>query len=194
MSNIRISELSEELALDSGDVVPVVHGGHTKKTTLQAIYTFVADAVKPVVINDVWMGITAAVHELAQFVGSGVFSTTAQNATDAINELDGEVTSLSERVSASVGLPRGNSISANGDLNDYTTLGSYYSANAATSSSLGNCPYVAGSFKLLVVEASGTSRTQILFPVYSTVATSIFFRTFRNNAWDPWLKVNATAV
>lgn len=78
-------------------------------------------------------------------------------------------------------------IPANADLNDYTTVGDYYSASNANASSLSNCPATV-SFHM-EVRTSGARYQQIIF-----AQTNIFIRNRTSSTWQSWYKFTGSVV
>jgi hypothetical protein len=89
----------------------------------------------------------------------------------------------------------GTAISSGDNLNNYLTPGIAKSTSGTISASLTNVPWTSGGFLLLTMyTASTTSRIQFLFPIALSTGNGIFVRTYRNSAWDAWLKIALTEV
>jgi hypothetical protein len=71
------------------------------------------------------------------------------------------------------------------DLNDYTSVGFYYSPSNAEVGTMANAP-TAQAFSLLVEKHAGTKQT---FTVYNTSNVSTYVRNYYNGTWSAWRQV-----
>jgi len=86
-------------------------------------------------------------------------------------------------------------IDSGADLNSYTTPGIARSTSGTISASLVHAPWTSGGFLLMTMYATNTStKIQFLFPVSLSANNGIFARTYRNSAWDAWVKIALTEV
>lgn len=86
-------------------------------------------------------------------------------------------------------------IDSGADLNSYTTPGLARSTSGTISASLSNVPWTSGGFLLMTMYTTSTStKIQIFFPVSLSTSNGIFVRTYRNSAWDAWVKIALTEV
>lgn len=101
-----------------------------------------------------------------------------------------------------VSMPATQLIPTNGDLNNYTTPGSYY-ATVTISAGLSNNPWTASGIKLLVLQTIATNRyIQIIFPSPYGAQTSslwvacdsIFIRAYGTDGWQPWFRLQGVQV
>lgn len=89
----------------------------------------------------------------------------------------------------------GAAILSGDNLNNYLTPGIARSTSGAISASLSNVPWTSGGFLLITMYTTSTSaRVQILFPISLSTGNGIFVRSYRNSAWDAWLKIALTEV
>lgn len=79
-------------------------------------------------------------------------------------------------------LRRGIAISTSDDLNNYKTIGVYYSANSTISTSLLNCPHKSSNFKLVVetMGATGYIRQRII------ALGRDYIRYWDGSSWSKW--------
>lgn len=82
----------------------------------------------------------------------------------------------------------GTAISENADLNSYTTLGTYYSSNAARSATLSHTPYTAAGFRLFVLPIGPNGRIQIIIPNANPVL--MYFRRYDGTNFSAWSELN----
>ena len=86
-------------------------------------------------------------------------------------------------------------IGSGADLNSYTTPGIARSTSSTVSASLLHAPWTSGGFLLITMYTASTStKIQVLFPVAVSTGNGIFVRTYRNSAWDAWVKIALTEV
>lgn len=103
------------------------------------------------------------------------------------------VCDVSPTAASAPSLDRGNAINNGDDLNDYSGIGTYYSASASVSASLVNCPYSTANFKLLVFHCGTTSFiTQMIITGASN--PRIFMRAYASGSWTAWLKFEGVEV
>lgn len=87
----------------------------------------------------------------------------------------------------------GKNISSNDDLNDYVNPGKYISSYSGITNSLSNCPLSGTGFKLEVEYISGDNIIRQTIKV-NNATSDTYIRTYWNNAWQSWYKVNMTEV
>lgn len=88
-------------------------------------------------------------------------------------------------------------ISANDDLDNYITRGSFTCNNATTAASLSHCPYTASGFKLDVIFTSSQNfRKQIIQPNQMGTDSSRYERTYSTSSgnFSDWYKFEGTVV
>lgn len=89
---------------------------------------------------------------------------------------------------------RGTEITANADLNSYTTYGRYYSPNSTRTGTLTNKPTgIPSAAFVLEVDTSGAWNRQTIFSGHNTYPY-MFVRNFSGSNFSPWYKVTMTAV
>lgn len=83
-------------------------------------------------------------------------------------------------------------INENDDLNTYTAIGQYRSANASISASLSNCPFTASGFKLTVEYSSSTSHIFQYLLGRSSNNNEWFMRASSNggSTWTRWVALD----
>lgn len=85
-------------------------------------------------------------------------------------------------------LQQGTSIPNNSDLNDYTTPGTYYCANATVAATLSNIPNgVAAGFKLVVYYKGGVGN--INQELYPNGGENFYIRYNQSGSWYGWKRV-----
>lgn len=78
-------------------------------------------------------------------------------------------------------------ISANDDLNDYTTPGRYYSGSTAVTASLSNCPITDTGFELIVRKVSSSAYYEQILTVNGVVSNEQYHRV-KTSVWSQWFK------
>ena len=87
----------------------------------------------------------------------------------------------------------GNRISANSDLNSYTTAGVYYALNASDSATVSNNPSKTAGFRLEVSKVSTESGfKQTLYP--NTTVPTLYIRYYSSAGFSSWYKFLGTEV
>ena len=107
--------------------------------------------------------------------------------TSKFEKIEGEGTQVfpvAEIVSTIYG---GNMLSANTDLDDITTVGTYHSPNATRTATMLNCPHAGSDFKLIVEQFTYNPETlkQTLM-VSNSTQPRIWSRTKLDNVWSYW--------
>lgn len=79
-------------------------------------------------------------------------------------------------------------IPANANLNNYTTVGSYYSPNASRSSTLSNSPVTTSGFNLHIESTSGSAGQFLLQTIKYNVAgiPKEWKRIYDGSTWNNW--------
>ena len=84
----------------------------------------------------------------------------------------------------------------NSDLNNYTTPGTYVSISGEYSTTLLNCPYKTGNFKLFVIQNTGNDKYKWLTQTLVTTNSQIFHRALdgydsanSTNIWKKWVDI-----
>lgn len=84
----------------------------------------------------------------------------------------------------------GSDISANDDLNNYTSFGYYVCGQSATAATLSNKPdALAGAFKLEVKAGITNAANRIIQTIYTT-GGEIYTRTRYTTGWTPWSRMD----
>lgn len=97
-------------------------------------------------------------------------------------------TQLNNRLNLSTA---GATIPANSDLNDYADPG-VYTAVAATTSTLDNCPFTSGGVKLIVMNHYTTNRKcQFL---YHATSTQVYYRVYNGSSWYSWVHLDNPGI
>lgn len=94
------------------------------------------------------------------------------------------------------GLAGGTAIPSNADLNDYKTVGNYYTGDAAISASISNAPITDSGFMLKVFFGYGngsTGATLIQRAIHSVTGTE-YTRYFYQNNWYPWRQTLTSGI
>lgn len=88
------------------------------------------------------------------------------------------------------GLTGGTSIPSNADLNNYKTVGNYYTGGAAISASISNTPITNSSFMLKVFYGYGNVSTGgiIMQKAIKSNTGEEFIRCFNDGTWSSWVK------
>ena len=88
----------------------------------------------------------------------------------------------------------GTEITANANLDSYTTYGRYYSPNSTRTGTLTNKPTgIPSAAFVLEVDTSGAWNRQTIFSGHNTYPY-MFVRNFSGSKFSPWYKVTMTAV
>ena len=91
-------------------------------------------------------------------------------------------------ISRSFGLVGGISIPSSSDLNDYKTVGNYYSAGSGVSSTLSNTPITDSAFMLKVLNGYTTTDTGsiLLQKIVNSYDSTEYVRSYSGGTWKPW--------
>lgn len=111
---------------------------------------------------------------------------TFSNITDAVIGEAANVLGVSS-------LTGGTPIADGSDLNDFKTVGNYYSAGAAVSGTLLNTPLTASAFMLKVLNGynngtSAASANYLIQEIASSSAVARFTRAYQNGSWTEWYR------
>lgn len=104
-----------------------------------------------------------------------------------------------EKISLDGAFGLGTTIAESADLNELTSIGSYYTPSSSIAATLINAPsglQVPSMIRLEVKNTNGTNRyMQILYSFdIGSGKTSIYIRQYTANGWLPWYKFEGTAV
>lgn len=113
--------------------------------------------------------------------------------TELINAISNDVINLNNTTAVqNMSLRQGENISANADLNNYTTAGRYYSSGSAVTSTLSNVPDdVTSGFVLVVENITTSSIKQTIIPAYYSSGFS-YERKKSGDNWGNWLRYSGT--
>jgi len=120
---------------------------------------------------------TISIPEMTDTPDQSVNSNALSKIADAINEL-----AATDIFSVGTAIPE------NADLNSYTSLGTYYSSNAARSATLSHTPFTDGGFRLFVFPIGPNGRIHIIIPNANPVL--MYFRRYDGTNFSAWSELN----
>lgn len=140
-------------------------------------------------------GRSGSVVPMADDYSASMISRGTGTVESSLSALDAAIQTKADSESVFAFDKTGTAISSGDDLNDYLTPGIARSTSGTISASLSNVPWTSGGFLLLTMYTVNTaSRIQFLFPIALSIGNGIFVRTYRNSAWDAWLKIALTTA
>lgn len=89
-----------------------------------------------------------------------------------------------------LGLPRGNDLAAEDNLNSVTGVGVYNCANSSTAAQITNTPTSSAGYKLLVLYTGANRRVQVAI---TSAATPELFIRWQGDSWGAWYKFYSQA-